>query len=92
MPRAVGAAEESSAAFDAVSNDTASAVLAQGSHLVDRALEAIKHVTLAGRDHLEAQRVVVTANLANCHACETDFVLLQHGVTVSPGLEYILQR
>ena len=83
MPRAIGATEESSATFDAVSDDTASAVLTHGSHFVDGALEAIKHVTLTGCDHLEAQRVVVAANLANCHACETDFVLLQHGVTVS---------
>ena len=83
MPRAIGATQESSTTFDAVSDDTASAVFTHRSHLVDRALEAIKHVTLTGRDHFEAQRVVVTANLANCHAYETDLVPLHHGVTVN---------
>jgi hypothetical protein len=68
---AVSAAEESAAAFDAVPYDLAPAVLANRRQLVNSTFKAVKHVPLSGRDDLEAQGVVVTANLTFRHVCET---------------------
>src|SRR5215204_300155 len=82
MPGAIRAAKELPAAFDAMTDHAAPTVLAHGRQFVDGAFEAVKHVTVTGCDHLEAQRIIVTANFADCHACETDFVIVPHCITV----------
>jgi len=82
MPGAIRAAKELPAAFDAMTDHAAPTVLAHGRQFVDGAFEAVKHVTVTGCDHLEAQRIIVTANFADCHVCETDFVIVPHCITV----------
>ena len=82
MPSAIGAAKKLPAALDAVSDHAAPTVLAHWSQLMDRTFKAVKHVTVTGCDHLEAQRIIVTANFADCHAYETDLITVDHAVTV----------
>lgn len=82
MPRAVGAAEEMASALDSVPNYLAFAMLADGRELVDRALKAIEDMSLTRRYHLEAQFVIVAADLALCHACETVQHRRMAGLTV----------
>ena len=64
-------AEEPAAAFDAVADDLALTVLADRGELVDCAFEAVEDVPLTGRDHFEAQLIVISADFALCHARET---------------------
>jgi hypothetical protein len=64
---AVSAAEELASDLDAVADDLAPAVLADRRHSMDRALEAVERVPLAGRDHLERLVVVVAADLTTRH-------------------------
>src|SRR3989442_1626087 len=65
--RAAGAAEELPGGLDAVAGDLAAAVGARRRHAVDRALEAVEHVALAGRHYLEGLVVLVAAHLALRH-------------------------
>jgi hypothetical protein len=51
--RAVRAAEERSAGLDTVADDVAAAVIADRRQLVNGALEAVEHMSLAGRDYFE---------------------------------------
>lgn len=67
----MGAAEKVPSAFDAVADHLALTVLADGGELVDRTLEAVEDVPVAGGDHLEAELVIILANLALCHVYET---------------------
>src|SRR5688572_8940284 len=50
--------------LDSVANHLAAAMCADGRKLVDRTLEAVEDVALAGGDDLERHVVVVAANLA----------------------------
>jgi hypothetical protein len=85
MSRAVRAAEEFTPAFDAVTDDAAATVLADGSKFVNCALEAVKDVTLPSRDDFETQSIIVVADFALSHVCETDRRLLEARITVSQG-------
>src|SRR5215204_6741797 len=60
-------AKEGALRFDAVADDPAPAVVADRRQLVDRALEAVEHMSRAGGDDLERQIVVVPAHLALRH-------------------------
>jgi hypothetical protein len=53
LSRAVGTAVERSLGLDTVANDLALAVLAHRGEPVNRALEAVKRMGVAGSDHLE---------------------------------------
>ncbi len=68
MPSAVRAAEETAATLNTVSDHSATAVLADRRQFVDCTLEAVKDVSVSGSDHLEAETVFVTTDLALCHA------------------------
>src|SRR5438270_10329908 len=65
--RAVRATVEGAVRLDAVADDLAAAVRADGGELVDRALEAVERVSDAGRHDLERHLVVVPADLALGH-------------------------
>jgi hypothetical protein len=66
---AVGTTEEPPVDLNAVPDDPALAVLALWRHPVYGAFERVEHVyAAAGRVNLERQLVVVTTNLADCHA------------------------
>jgi hypothetical protein len=67
LPGAVGTAVKCSLRFDTVPNDFAFAVLANRSELVDRALEAVERMGLAGRDYLERQVIIVAAHFTSSH-------------------------
>lgn len=64
---AVGAAVEGTIRLDAVADDLASAMRADGGKPVNGALETVKGVARAGRNDLEGQIVVVAAHLAPGH-------------------------
>jgi hypothetical protein len=65
--RAIGAAEKSLFRLDAVPDNFAAAMRADGRKLVYRALETIKNMTVARRDNFKRQIIIVAANLASCH-------------------------
>jgi hypothetical protein len=67
VARAARAAEKSVPTLDTMSDYFATAVLANWRKFVNCALEAVKDVSVPGSDHLEAQTVFVTADLALCH-------------------------
>ena len=67
LPRAMNAAEEHPVRLHPVTDDLAAAVLTHRRHLVDRALERVERVDVPRRVHLEAQPVVVAADLADRH-------------------------
>jgi hypothetical protein len=67
LARAMGTAVEGSLGLHAVANDLALAVLAHWSEFVNRALEAVKRMSVAGSDHLERQVVVVAADFTSSH-------------------------
>src|SRR5437588_11998297 len=67
LMRAVGATVEGVIGLDAVPDDPAPAVVAHGSELVNRALEAVERVARARRDNLEGQVIIVTADFTLCH-------------------------
>jgi len=64
---AVGAAVEGTIRLDAVADDLASAMRADGGKPVNGALETVRGVARAGRNDLEGQIVVVAAHLAPGH-------------------------
>jgi hypothetical protein len=64
---AVGTAVERSLGLDTVANDPALAVLAHRSELVNRTLEAVERMGVAGSDDLERQIVIVAADLTASH-------------------------
>jgi hypothetical protein len=64
---AVDTAEDFSVRFDAVADDTAVAVGANRRQCVDRALEAVKGVTLTAHDDFKRLVVFVLANFACRH-------------------------
>src|SRR5690606_34649037 len=64
---AVRAAEEAPVDLGAVADHLAPAVVADGRHLVDGALEAVEGVVCARGDDLEGLVVVVPADLAASH-------------------------
>lgn len=53
LPGTVGTAVERTLRLDTVAHDLAAAVLAYRSELVNGAFEAIKRMSVAGRDYLE---------------------------------------
>jgi hypothetical protein len=63
----VDATENLSVRFDAVSDYPAVAVRANRRQRVDRALEAIEGVVLAGNDHFKRLVIVIPANFAFSH-------------------------
>lgn len=65
--RAMGAAVDLAAVFDAVADDPTTAVAAHRSELVNRALEGVKGVLSSVRDHFEAAFVIVSADVASGH-------------------------
>src|SRR5690606_9543633 len=64
---AEGAAVEATVDLDAVADHLAPAVLADGRHAVDGALEAVEGVRRTGGAHLERLVVVVAADLTAGH-------------------------
>lgn len=60
-------AKDVSVRLDAVTYHLAAAMCANGCEFVNCALETIKNVTLAGRDHLKSQIVLIPTNLAWLH-------------------------
>src|SRR5437773_1289010 len=79
--RAVRRAEDGPVGLDAVTNDPAATVTADRRQLVDRALEAIEHVSVAGREDLEREVVVVSA----------DFTL-RYGVLLKRAVRFVAAR
>jgi hypothetical protein len=65
--RAVRATEERPPGFDAVADDVAPAVIADRRELVDGTLKAVEHMSLTGRDYLEREMVVVSADFTLSH-------------------------
>ena len=61
------AAEDFSSLLHAVTDDPAVAVRADRCQRVDRALEAIERVTLAGYDHFKRLVIFIFANFACSH-------------------------
>lgn len=50
---------------------------------MNRALEAVEDMPRPGRDHLEAQVIVVAANFTGCHDCKTISSMEERIITVS---------
>ena len=67
----VRTAEESAAALDAVTDHLASAVLAHGRQLMNRAFKAVEDVPVTSRDHLKAEMVIVAADFTFRHGSKT---------------------
>jgi hypothetical protein len=65
--RAIGAAEKSLFRLDAVPDNFAAAMRADGRELVYRALETIKNMTVSRRDNFKRQIIIVAANFASRH-------------------------
>ena len=63
----MNAAEDLSVSFDPVPDDPAIAMRTYGRQGMDRALEAVKRVTLAAHDDFKRLVVFVLANLACSH-------------------------
>jgi hypothetical protein len=63
----MNAAENFTAGFHAVPKDSTIAMRADWSQRVDRALEAIERVMLAGYDHLKRLVIFIFANFACSH-------------------------
>src|SRR5437868_5728477 len=59
LMRAIGATVEGVIGFDAVPDDLAPAVVADGGELMNRALKAVERVARAGRCNLEGQVIIV---------------------------------
>jgi hypothetical protein len=62
------AAEHLAVGLDPVPNHAAFAVRALGRQRMNRAFEAVEHVSRPAGDDLERLVVVVSANFANCHS------------------------
>jgi hypothetical protein len=65
--RAIGAAVKSALRFDAMTDDLALAMIANGREFMNRALKAIKDVLNARRDNFKRQVVIVAAYLTLSH-------------------------
>lgn len=89
MAGAVGAAEERVIGLYAMAYDSAAAVLAYRSKLLDRALKAVENMALSSRDDFEAQVVVVSAYLASSHKRALPlplYIAPLHGL-LAPGVQ-----
>ena len=71
VPRAVRTAEQLASALCTVPDDPASAMLADGSELVDGAFKAVEYMPVPRRDHLKAEMVIVAADFAFRHGSKT---------------------
>jgi hypothetical protein len=67
LPGAVGAAEKLPLALYAMTDNSAPAVIARRSNRVNRALETVERVAVAGRYNFKGLVVVVAADFALCH-------------------------
>jgi hypothetical protein len=67
LARAIGAAIERVLGLDAVSDDLATAVSADGGKLLDRALKAVEDMLPARREYLEGHIIIVAANFTFSH-------------------------
>ena len=67
LSRAVGATVKRIVRFDAVPDDLAAAVIADGRELMDRTLEAVKRVSRSLSHDFERQVIIVTANFTLRH-------------------------
>jgi hypothetical protein len=67
LSRAVGAAVKRSLRLHTVANDLAVAVLTHRSELVNRTLEAVERMGVAGSDHLKREVIIVAANFTSRH-------------------------
>src|SRR6476659_105039 len=67
LPGAVGAAVEGVVRFDAVTDDLAAAVLADGRETMNGAFEAVEGMGPARGDDLEGEVVVVPADFTHGH-------------------------
>lgn len=74
LERAVRAAEDAAVGLDAVPDDRAPAMRAQGRERVDRTFEAVEDVPPAAHEHLEALVVVVVTDLALRHGGHRPFL------------------
>jgi hypothetical protein len=63
----IGATIESFVSLDAVTDDLATAVIADRREFVDRTLETVKGMTRSGSDNFEGQVIVVAAHFTFCH-------------------------
>jgi hypothetical protein len=63
----VGATEKRAFGLDAVPDDLAAAVIANGREFVDRALEAVENVARPGRHDLEGKVIIVAADFTDGH-------------------------
>ena len=75
-------AEQFAAAFRAMPDDLASAMLANGRQLMNCAFKAVENMPVTRRGHLKAQSIVVTAHFTLCHGNETDSAAVLHALTV----------
>jgi len=62
--RAMNAAEDLSVCFNAVSDDSAVAMRANGRQRVDRALEAVEGVVFAANDYFKCLIIFISTNFA----------------------------
>ena len=67
LMRAIGATVEGVVGFNAVPDDLAPAVVADGGELMNRALKAVERVMLSAHHHLEGLVILVFANFACRH-------------------------
>jgi hypothetical protein len=67
LARAIGAAIERISRLDAVSDDLAAAMIADGCELMDRTLKTVERVSLTGGNHVKRQMIIVTANFTGTH-------------------------
>jgi hypothetical protein len=79
----MGTAVERSFSLNAMPHDLAAAVLTHRSQLVYGTFEAVERMTVASRDYLEREIVVVTADFTSSHGA-----LPEPGSTVLPTLEH----
>lgn len=67
LPSAVGAAIEGVFGLDAVANDFAPAMVANGCQLMNRTFKAVECVTRTSCNDLERHVIVVSADFTLCH-------------------------
>jgi hypothetical protein len=67
LPRAISATVKRVVPFDAVPDDLAATVIANGRELMDRTLEAVKRMPRALRHYFERQVIIITANFTLRH-------------------------
>ena len=84
LPGAMRATEEAPSHFDPMPNHFAPAMFANRGHCLDRALEAIEHMTCPGSLHNESLVILVAANFARCHGTPPQHDA-DHAVFANPG-------